>query len=120
MNKNALIGEFIFWLLIFVVGSFIVTFIIYPQTFKQVTHRISDNGDIFLPEKEINLTNLIKEEFEINCDEYKYQSKELGIDFNDWMERNCRILKLSLEREEGNLIYMNFECINKLVCYYKK
>lgn len=104
------LGEIIIWLIIFIVGSLIVTFIIDPVSFQSFKGKVGGTIGNILPEKEVDTSNLVKKEIGVYCkNSYSYKEEYSAGCFNI-----CQY---------GGNTPMDFEVFrcedNKVVCYCK-
>ena len=114
MNKKGLIGQIIFWLFIFVVGSLIVNFIVAPSSMSIVGDKVSEVKNFFQLQKEdVNYTEINVRKDILSCSTMDMAAQSVGRSPRNSKKNICTHY---CGQEDFN--YWKFKCDrDQLTCY---
>ncbi len=113
-NKKGLIGQTIFWLFIFVVGSLIVNFIIDPSSMSIVEDKVSEVKNLFQFKKEyIDYIEIKAPKDILSCSGMSIAAESVGVSPRS-SKKNICVYYCGQE----DLNYIKFKCDrDQLTCY---
>lgn len=112
--------QVIIWLVIFVVGSLIVNFIIYPNTFIQFQNNIVNSfSKMDINSNDVNLSKYTRVDnaYLPSCKEIEIESQREGLKINDVREIYCEQMCKYSNLPSGQKYVENRCESGQLVCY---